>query len=105
MTEKKKILAISGSTRKNSSNEAIIKFIAERYAEMSDVEIYQAINRLPHFNLDLDGENLPGSVKDFRRERDLARRTLTLTRFADAGRAVFCSGRRQACRLTFINFY
>lgn len=67
MIEKYKIFAISGSTRQNSSNESILKFIADKYAEIMDVEIYEGIDKLPHFNPDLGGENLPGSVKDFRR--------------------------------------
>lgn len=64
--DRKKILAISGSTRKNSSNEAILKVIADMYKDELDIEIYEGIDRLPHFNPDLDKENPPSEVKEFR---------------------------------------
>ncbi len=63
---RKRILAISGSTRKGSSNEAILKAIADRYKEVIDLEIYNKIDQLPHFNPDLDHETPPETVKDFR---------------------------------------
>lgn len=56
---KKKILAISGSTRRNSSNELILKFIGQRYAEALDMELYEGIDTLPHFNPDLIGKARP----------------------------------------------
>lgn len=62
---KKKILAISGSTRKQSSNDAILKTIAGWYRDMLDVEIYEGIEKLPHFNPDFTGENCPEVVKQF----------------------------------------
>lgn len=43
---KKKIFAISGSTRKNSSNERMLKAIAALYKDTLDVEIYDE-NDLP----------------------------------------------------------
>lgn len=63
---KKKIFAISGSTRKNSSNERMLKAIAALYKDTLDVEIYDGIDALPHFNPDLDNEHLPPIVQDFR---------------------------------------
>lgn len=63
---KKKILAISGSTRRNSSNELILKFIGEHYAEVLDIELFEGIATLPHFNPDLDQENPPSAVVEFR---------------------------------------
>ena len=63
---RKKILAISGSTRRNSSNEAILRHIAESYGDLLEVEIYEGIDQLPHFNPDLDHENPPAAVTDFR---------------------------------------
>lgn len=66
MINKTKILAISGSTRKNSSNGAILNFIAEQYKEVLDVEIFDKIDKLPHFNPDLDNENPPNEIVDFR---------------------------------------
>lgn len=63
---KKKIFAISGSTRKHSSNASLLKAIVERYADILDVEIYDGIDKLPHFNPDLDQEEPPSVVREFR---------------------------------------
>ncbi len=61
-----KILAISGSTKKNSSNESILKFISSFYQDQLEVEIYDGIDRLPHFNPDLDNKGVPKAVLAFR---------------------------------------
>ncbi len=66
MMGKKNILAISGSTKANSTNELILKFIAKKYSESLHFEIYNDIADLPHFNSDLDNEKLPEAVKTFR---------------------------------------
>ncbi len=63
---KKKILAISGSTRKNSSNDSILKCIPEMYDNKLEFLIYKDIDKLPHFNPDLEGEGAPASVLNFR---------------------------------------
>ncbi|WP_158799842.1 NADPH-dependent FMN reductase [Pedobacter sp. L105] len=60
----KKILAISGSTRKNSVNKAILESITSVYAEQYDIEIYEQISSFPHFNPDIT-ENLPAVISDF----------------------------------------
>lgn len=59
---KEKIFAISGSTRKNSSNFKILKFISEHLNSRFEVEIFEDLERIPHFNPDLDNDNLPESV-------------------------------------------
>lgn len=64
--DKKKIFAISGSTRICSSNESILKIIAELYRECIDVEIFDGIATLPHFNPDTNDDSVEASVKDFR---------------------------------------
>lgn len=70
---RKKIFAISGSTRLNSSNEAILKTVAELSIETFDVHIFQGISELPHFNPDLDNEDsLPLPIKDFREQIESA---------------------------------
>lgn len=61
-----KILAITGSTRKNSSNYKILKFISENIKAEFEVEIFEELDELPHFNPDLDNENLPQEVVSFR---------------------------------------
>lgn len=65
--KKRNILAISGSTRKRSTNEAILKVIAALYKDALDIHYYDAIDQLPHFNPDLDNEAVAPSVKDFRK--------------------------------------
>ncbi len=67
MKQAKKILAISGSTRKNSSNNSILKTIVELYKNSLDIQLYDSIDKLPHFNPDLDTENIPQTVKYFRK--------------------------------------
>lgn len=64
---KKKILAISGSTKTNSTNELLLKAIARRYATDLGFEIYNRIADLPHFNPDLDTIDPPAAVKQFRK--------------------------------------
>jgi chromate reductase len=66
MDKKRKIFAISGSTRKNSSNENILKTISELFKEELEVEIFNQIDTIPHFNPDLDNDGAPQSIKNFR---------------------------------------
>ncbi len=61
-----KILAISGSTRAKSSNEAILSFIKKTYKETCEVTVFKGIYNLPHFNPDIDQEKPPQEVVDFR---------------------------------------
>jgi chromate reductase, NAD(P)H dehydrogenase (quinone) len=56
---KNKIFAISGSTRKNSSNFKILKFISENINSNFEVEIFEDLESIPHFNPDLDTDNPP----------------------------------------------
>lgn len=61
-----KILAITGSTRNNSSNYKILKFISENIKSEFDVEIFEDLAGIPHFNPDLDTENPPEQIVSFR---------------------------------------
>lgn len=61
-----KILAITGSTRKNSSNFKILKYISEHIKKEFEVEIFEDLDQIPHFNPDLDHENPPENVKVLR---------------------------------------
>ena len=63
---KLKILAISGSTRKKSSNESILKAIEQLFSDKLEVDIYRGIDQLPHFNPDLDNDNPPIVIRDLR---------------------------------------
>lgn len=68
MCRKIKILAISGSTRKASSNLNLIKAIADLASEIFSIHIFEGLSDLPHFNPDLDNETVPEKVTDFRRQ-------------------------------------
>lgn len=72
MKTKKKILAIVGSTRENSSNLRIVKAIAELANEQFSVKIYDKIAQLPHFNPDLDSETPPKKIVTFRKQIEQA---------------------------------
>jgi len=50
----KKIIAFSGSTRKGSTNELILQHIAKQYVDVIDVVIYDELDKLPHFNPDVE---------------------------------------------------
>ncbi|KIQ17332.1 FMN reductase [Flavobacterium sp. MEB061] len=66
ISKKTKILAITGSTRKNSSNYKILKYISEHIKSEFEVEIFEELTEIPHFNPDLDNENPPENVAFFR---------------------------------------
>ncbi|WP_264551811.1 NADPH-dependent FMN reductase [Flavobacterium sp. N2038] len=61
-----KILAISGSTRKNSSSFKFLKYISEHLKPQFEVDIFEGLTNIPHFNPDLDTENPPEEVVSFR---------------------------------------
>ena len=61
-----KIFAITGSTRKNSSNFKILKYISENIKSGFEVDIFEDLDRIPHFNPDLDTENPPEEIRLFR---------------------------------------
>ncbi|MBL0736866.1 NAD(P)H-dependent oxidoreductase [Flavobacterium sp. GN10] len=67
MTSSKiKILAISGSTRSNSSNFKILKYISNYLKPEFEVEFFEDLEHLPHFNPDLDTDNPPQEITSFR---------------------------------------
>jgi chromate reductase len=66
MKTKQKILAISGSTRKNSTNHRLLKAIAEISKNNFDVTFYDELSLLPSFNPDEDNENVAKEVARFR---------------------------------------
>ncbi len=67
-THCRKILAISGSTRRNSANLRILHAIADQMVASWEVEFYNEIAELPHFNPDLDQEVPPAPVESLRRK-------------------------------------
>ena len=66
MPDRKKILAISGSTRKHSTNLELINAIIDLFSDRVDIDIFDGLSDIPHFNPDLDTEIPPPAVADFR---------------------------------------
>jgi chromate reductase len=79
MLTKKKILAISGSTRSRSVNLHILQAIATMYAAQADFEIYTEIDQVPHFNPDLDKDPVPPTVASLRKKMEGADGVLICT--------------------------
>ena len=75
----KKVLAICGSTRQHSANLQIIKAVQELAATELDIEIYNDLTALPHFNPDLDNDNSPSIVNAFRNKIETADGVLICT--------------------------
>jgi chromate reductase, NAD(P)H dehydrogenase (quinone) len=72
MTEKKKVIALIGSTKKDSLNQKIIENFIKQTTDSLDVDIFP-IQNLPFFNPDVDNSNdLPTVVMDFRERIDKA---------------------------------
>ncbi|HEY0677980.1 MAG TPA: NAD(P)H-dependent oxidoreductase [Chitinophagaceae bacterium] len=76
---KKRIIAISGSTRKSSSNLNLIRAIINLFSDKADFRIFQELSVIPHFNPDLDNGDPPQSVTDFRRQLNEADGVLICT--------------------------
>ena len=68
MHNKKKVVAISGSTRTSSTNMNYIKAIQEFAADVFTVTIFDGLMNIPPFNPDDDTENAPVVIKDFRNQ-------------------------------------
>jgi chromate reductase len=62
---KPRLLGISGSLRKASTNTAVLSALAEAVADKATLEIFP-LNALPLYDQDLDGEPLPPVVAAFR---------------------------------------
>lgn len=60
------ILAISGSLRASSSNTAICHAAIGLAPDNINISLYERLGELPHFNPELDTDNVPTSVKDWR---------------------------------------
>ena len=61
-----KILAISGSLRTKSSNTAVLRAAARLAPSGVDIVLFDNIARLPFFNPDQDGDQVPEAVAAFR---------------------------------------
>jgi chromate reductase, NAD(P)H dehydrogenase (quinone) len=61
-----RVLAISGSLRRTSSNSALVRAVARLAPKSVKVFIYSELASVPLFNPDLDGETAPDAVTRFR---------------------------------------
>ncbi len=57
MSNKKQILAISGSTREFSTNLNLINAVADLASDIFDVTVYSGLMSVPPFNPDNDNES------------------------------------------------
>jgi chromate reductase len=64
----KHVLAISGSTRQDSSNLRLIRTIAASSAERFKLTVFEELATLPHFNPDLDTDVPPSQIAHFRQQ-------------------------------------
>jgi chromate reductase, NAD(P)H dehydrogenase (quinone) len=63
-----RLLAISGSLRRNSSNAAVLNAAAVLVPLDVQVSLYPGMGELPHFNPDLDTDQPPAPVQELRRQ-------------------------------------
>jgi NAD(P)H-dependent FMN reductase len=79
MKDRKKIMAISGSTRQNSTNLNLINAVIELSSDQLDISIFNRLTDIPHFNPDLDSDDPPEAVSDFRKQLSSAQGILICT--------------------------
>ncbi len=72
MESNKVIVALSGSIRDNSSTQKSLKSLGSYIPNEFDYIIYDGLQKLPHFNPELDGETPPLEVQSFRALLDKA---------------------------------
>ncbi len=68
MSEMKKVLAISGSTRSSSSNGNLVKAIAALSINLFTVTIFDGLMGVPPFNPEDDTENPPVAIQQLRQQ-------------------------------------
>lgn len=61
-----KILAISGSTKPNSTSHHILNHIKSKYKSVLKLELFEGIEKLPHFIPSNNDDETPTEVIDFR---------------------------------------
>jgi chromate reductase len=74
-----RILAVSGSLRAGSYNTALARAAAELAPAGVEVELYEGLGSLPHYDADVDGEETPAAVEDLRRRIAAADALLVVT--------------------------
>ena len=64
--QKTRVLAISGSLRRQSSNTALIGAALRLASDTVELTIYSSLGSLAHFNPDNDGVDVPEPVREWR---------------------------------------
>ena len=67
-----RILALSGSLRAKSLNTRVLRFAARVALPGTDLHLCDVLDRLPHFNPDLDTDSGPAAVMSFRAQVNAA---------------------------------
>src|SRR5579871_1699390 len=62
----KKVFAISGSLRTQSTNHNLLKGIAVMESDVFEVDIYDGLGQLPHFDPGVSDSDVPVEVADLR---------------------------------------
>ena len=78
-TNRKRILAISGSVRLKSTNTYLLEWIRKLAHNQFDIELFSHIDQLPHFNPDLDNEQVPDLIAELRSKIDKANGVIICT--------------------------
>ena len=73
------ILGISGSLQACSSNTALVRAASEVAPEGVKIEVYPSLGDLPHYNADLDVEDAPAAVTEWRARLGACRGLLIAT--------------------------
>ncbi len=68
MQQKIRILGISGSTRSASLNTKLLHALSKLAPSNVEIEVLEGLEKLPFYNEDLEGENLPRSVAELRQK-------------------------------------
>lgn len=76
-----RILALSGSLRRDSYNTALARAVQDLVPDGVEVELYDGLGLLPHYDQDLDQEGVetPAAVADLRRRVDEADALFVIT--------------------------
>ncbi len=68
MQQRIRILGISGSTRSASLNTKLLHALSKLAPDDVEVEVLEGLEKLPFYNEDFEGENLPPSVVELRKK-------------------------------------
>lgn len=67
-----RLLAISGSARRASTNTELLRVLADLAPENTKVDVFHSLDKLPVFSPDLEGDRCPPAVQEFINAVDLA---------------------------------